>query len=131
MRVNKAQIINGITAYIQQEIFPKMDDDRALKILFSVGVNAVKANDKLIDKWLGNDIIRALIDDDGSGNYDVDRLMDWLKISVEEYGAFPVSVPPIPLISPREITIKLGPSDISAIKHQIEQSGVSTGGYEN
>ena len=120
MRVTKSQIVNGITAFVQQEIMPKMEDDRALKILFSVGVNAIKANDALIDKWLSNDIIRALIDDDRSGSYDVERLMDWIRASVEEYGSFPVTVPPIPLISPREITLKLGPADIAAIQRHIE-----------
>ena len=122
MRVTRPQIINGLTGYIQQEILPKMEDDRALKILFSVAVNAIKANDKLIDKYLSNDIVRALIDDDGSGNYDVERLMDWIRTSVEEYGAFPVIVPPIPLVSPREITLRLGPSDIIAIQRQIENA---------
>ena len=123
MRVSKNQIVNGLVAYIQQEIMPRMDDDRALKILFSVAVNAIKANDRLIDKYLSNDIIRALIDDDGSGSYDIERLLDWIKMSVEEYGSFPVIVPPIPLISPREITLRLGPSDIAAIQRQIETAG--------
>lgn len=122
MRVTRNQIVNGLVAYIQQEIMPKMDDDRALKILFSVAVNAIKANDKLIDKYLSNDIVKALIDDDGSGNYDIERLMDWIRTSVEEYGAFPVIVPPIPLVSPREITLRLGPSDIIAIQRQIENA---------
>ena len=121
--MTRNQIVNGLVAYIQQEIMPKMDDDRALKILFSVAVNAIKANDKLIDKYLSNDIVRALIDDDGSGNYNVERLMDWVRTSVEEYGAFPVIVPPIPLVSPREITLRLGPSDIIAIQRQIENAG--------
>ena len=123
MKVTRNQIVNGITAYIRDEVLPKMEDDRALKILFSVAVNAIKANDKLVDKWLGNDIIRALIDDDGTGHYDIERLMTWIKSSVEEYGAFPVIVPPIPLVSPREITLRLGPSDITAIQRQIETSG--------
>ena len=122
MRVTRPQIINGLTGYIQQEILPKMEDDRALKILFSVAVNAIKANDKLIDKYLSNDIVRALIDDDGSGNYDIEHLMEWIRTSVEEYGAFPVIVPPIPLVSPREITLRLGPSDIIAIQRQIENA---------
>ena len=120
MRVSRSQIVNGIAEYIQNEVFPRMEDDKALKILFSVGMNAVKANGALIDKWIENDIVRALIDADGSGTYDIDRLMDWIRASVEEHGAFPVSVPPIPLISPREITLKLGPSDIAAIQRQIE-----------
>lgn len=122
MRVTRPQIINGLTGYIQQEILPKMEDDRALKILFSVAVNAIKANDKLIDKYMSNDIVKALIDDDGSGNYDIERLMDWIRTSIEEYGAFPVIVPPIPLVSPREITLRLGPSDIIAIQRQIENA---------
>ena len=123
MRVTKAQIVNGIVSFIRDELFPKMDDDRALKILFSVAVNAIKANDKLVDKWLNNDIIRALIDADDSGTYDIERMMDWIRRSVEEYGAFPVSVPPIPLISPREIVIKLSAPDIAAIQRQIEAAG--------
>ena len=123
MRVSKNQIVNGLTSYIQQEILPKMADDRALAILFSVAVNAIKSNDKLIDRYLSNDIIRALIDDDGSGSYNVERLMEWLRASVEEYGAFPVTVPPIPLISPREITLRLSASDIAAIQRHIETAG--------
>lgn len=123
MRVSKNQIVNGLTNYIQQEILPKMADDRALAILFSVAVNAIKSNEKLIDRYLSNDIIRAMIDDDGSGSYNVERLMDWLRASVEEYGAFPVTVPPIPLISPREITLRLSASDIAAIQRHIETAG--------
>lgn len=122
MRVTKAQIVRGLSDYIQQELFPKMEDDRALKILFSVFVNAIKANGALIDKWLDNGMVRALIDDDGTGHYNIEPLMDALRVSVEEYGAFPVTVPPIPLISPREITLKLGPADIASIHQQIVTS---------
>ena len=39
MRVTKAQIVSGIASYIQQEILPKMGDDKALQIVFSVAVN--------------------------------------------------------------------------------------------
>ena len=123
MKVTRAQIVNGITTYIREEILPHMEDDRALKILFSVAVNAIKANDALIDKWLGNDVVKMLIDDAGDGHYDIGRLMAWLKAGVEEYGAFPVSVPPIPLISPREITLRLSAPDIASIQMHIETSG--------
>ena len=40
---------------------------------------STKANGKMVDRYLDNDIIRALIDDDGSGHYDIEPLMDWLK----------------------------------------------------
>ena len=123
MSVTKTQIVNGLVDYIQQEILPKMDDDRALKIMLSVGINAIKANDKLVDKWLCNDIVKALVSADGCGRYDIDSLMDWLRMSVEEYGAFPVTIPPIPLISPREITLKLSTSDVSTVQRLIESAG--------
>ena len=122
MRVTRSQIVNGLSAYIDREILPRMDEDRALKIIFGVGVNAIKANGRLLDKWLGSDIARALMDDDGAGSYDIERLMDWLRASIEEYGAFPVSIPPIPLISPRVITIKLGADDVAAIRRAIESA---------
>ena len=83
MRVTKNQIINGLAEYIQTEVLPRMGDDRAMKILFSVGMHAVKANPAMIDKYLGNDIVKALIDDDGTGHYDIDQLMDWLQESVK------------------------------------------------
>lgn len=119
MRVSKEQITNGMVEYIQTEVLPKMGDDRALKILFSVGMHAIKTNPAIIKKWLDNDIIKALLDDDGTGHYDIDQLMGWLQESVKEYGSFPVTVPPIPLLSPREITMQLGPTDIASIHQQI------------
>ena len=119
MRVTKSQIINGLTDYVRQEVIPAMGEDRALKIVLSVALNAIRANEALVDKWLDNDMLRALADEDGSGTYCIEPLMDWLRQSVEEYGAFPVTVPPIPLISPREITLRLGPSDIDAVYRQI------------
>ena len=120
MRATKNQIVSGVIGYIRDDILPKMEDDRALQIMFSVAINAVKANDKLIDAIFANDMIRALIDDDGGGHYEVGKLFDLLKESIETYGTFPISVPPIPLISPREITLKLDASDIAAMRRRIE-----------
>lgn len=122
MRVTKSQIVNGITAYIRDDVLPKMEDDRALQIVFSVAVNAVRANDKLIDRLFDNELVKALVDDDGSGRYEIGGLVDWIKSSIEEYGSFPIAIPPIPLISPREISIKLDASDIAAIRRRIEAS---------
>ena len=50
--------------------------------------------------------------------------MDWIRMSVDEYGAFPVSIPPIPLISPREITLRLSANDIMSIQRQIENAEI-------
>ena len=123
MRVTKAQIVNGLADYILEEIIPAMGEDPAMKILFSVAVHAFKANGALLDKYLSMDIIRTLIDDDGSGTYDIQPLADWLRTSIEECGPLPFTVPPVPLVSPREISLRLGPSDIAAILRHIKAAG--------
>ena len=119
MRVSKTQIKNGLTDFIRQEIIPVMGEDRAMRILLSVAVNALKANTAMLDRWLENDIARALIGDDGSGSYEIQPLMEWIRASVDEYGPLPVSIPPVPLISPKEITLRFGLADIDAIYRHI------------
>ena len=119
MRVSKAQIVRGMTDYIQGEILPKMGDDRAVQIILSIAVNAAAANEKMINSIMENGIIKALLDEDESGTYELDGLMDAMRAAVDQYGSFPLRVPPIPLLSPREITLKLDASDVDAIRRRI------------
>lgn len=120
VRVSKSQIVNGVVSFIQGEILPKMDENRSLQIVLSVAMNAVKANDALIDKIFGNEILKALLEDDGSGKYEIGKLFDTLRETVEEYGVFSVNVPAIPFVCPEGSTIKLHAADISAIRRRIE-----------
>ena len=119
VRVTKNQIVNGLAAYIQDELLPKMQEDRALQIALNVAVNAVKANDRLIETVFGQDAIKALLKEDGEGRYEIGGLMDMLKASVEKYGAFPLTIPPIPLIAPQGANIKLNAEDIATIRLKI------------
>ena len=65
-------------------------------------------------------MIKAFLQDDGTGKYEIGPLMDSLKKSVEQYGDFPIAVPSIPLIAPDGGTITLNAADISAIQAKIE-----------
>ena len=122
MRVSKAQIVHGITDYIQNEILPKMGDDKAVQIMLSITINAAMANDKLVSTVFNNDVVRALLEDDGSGTYEIGGIIDAMQTAIEQYGSFPVRVPAIPLLSPREITLKLDASDVGAMRRRIETS---------
>ena len=122
MRVSKVQIVRGLTDYIQSEILPKMGDDRAIQIIASIAVNAALSNNKLIDAILSNDIVRAMLQDDGSGTYEVGGVVDSMREAVEQYGSFPLRVPAIPLISPHEITLMLSAGDVEEIRKRIERS---------
>ena len=122
MRVSKAQIVHGITDYIQCEILPKMADDKAVQIITSIAVNAALANNKLVDAALNNEMVRAILEDDGSGMYEIGGIADAMRAAISQYGSFPVRVPAIPLVSPHEITLKLDAADVDAMRQRIENA---------
>ena len=120
MRVTKSQIVHGVTDYIQSDILPNLANGRGLQIIVSIGANAIAANHKLTDVVFDNQMVRALLDDDGSGTYDIGGLADAMRKSIEQYGSFPVQIPAIPLISPTELTLKLSAEDVAAMRSRIE-----------
>lgn len=122
MRVSKNQIVHGITEYIQNEILPKMGDDKAVQIMLSIAINAAMVNNRLVNVVLDNEIVRALLEDDGSGTYEISGFIDAMRTAIEQYGSFPVRVPAIPLLSPHEITLKLDVSDVDAMRRRIENA---------
>ena len=122
MRVSRNQIADGITNYIKNDILPKMENDKAVQIIGTIAINAAAANGRLVDAVFSNDIIRALLDDDGSGTYDITGLADSMRDAIAQYGSFPVKIPAVPLLSPREITLKLDAEDIDAMRRRIESA---------
>lgn len=123
MKVTKSQIVDGLAAYIREELLPKMGQTKGLQVMLNVAINAVKANDQLLAAVFGNQYIRALIQDDGAGNYEIGELMNNLRASVEEFGGLPITVPSIPLILPTGSTITLFAADVDAIRRRIEGTG--------
>lgn len=122
MRVTKSQIVHGVTSYIQSDILPQMVGSRSMQIIVSIGANAVAANNKLVNTLFENQIVKALLDDDGSGTYDLTGLVDAITKSIQQYGSFPVKVPAIPLISPAEFTLSLTADDVDAMRRKIEET---------
>ena len=122
MRVTKSQIVHGVAEYIQSNILPQMVNGRAMQIIVSIGANAIAANHKLVDAVFDNQFVRALLDDDGSGTYDLDGLADAMTKSIQQYGSFPVQVPAIPLISPEGFTLSLSADDVTAMRESIEST---------
>lgn len=121
MRVSRTQIVKGVSDYIQSDIMPKMAEDRAVQIILSIAVNAVAANNRLVDSIFANDIVRSMLDDDG-GTYDIAGVADAMQSAIDQYGSFPVTIPAIPLVSPHEITLRLNADDIEAMKRKIESA---------
>ena len=122
MRVSRNQIVKGVTDYIQTDLLPNMENDRAVQIIGTIVLNAVTANSKLVDSIFDNDIVKALLGDDASGTYEISNLTDAMRSAIDQYGSFPVNIPAIPLISPREITLKLNANDVDAMRRRIESA---------
>ena len=122
MRVTKSQIVHGVTGYIQDNILPQLGNGRAMQIIVSIGANAIAANNKIVDALFDNQIVRAMLDDDGSGTYDLAVLVDAMTKSIQQFGSFPVQVPAIPIISPAEFTLSLNADDVAAMRSRIESA---------
>jgi hypothetical protein len=122
MRVSRNQIIKGVADYIKNDLIPTMQNDRAVQIIFTIAINAAIANSKLTDSIFDNEIVRAMLDDDGSGTYEISGIVDSMQAAIQQYGSFPVQIPAIPLVSPREITVKLTADDVSAMRRKIEET---------
>lgn len=120
MRVSKNQIVQGITDYIQSGIIPKLSNAKAAQIIATVAVNAIKANNKIIDGIWGKEFVRQLLADDGNGTYDISGLMDSIKAAVNQHGYFPVVIPAIPFVSPQQITLTLDAEDVAEMQRRIE-----------
>ena len=120
MRVTKSQIVHGLTDYIQSNILPQLGNGRGMQIIVSIGANAIAANHKMVDAVFDNQIVRAMLDDDGSGTYDLAGLVDAMTKSIQQFGSFPIQVPAIPLISPVEFTLSLSADDVDAMRSRIE-----------
>ena len=122
MRVSRNQIIKGVADYIKNDLIPTMQNDRAVQIIFTIAINAAMANSKLTDSIFDNEIVRAMLDDDGSGTYEISGIVDSMQAAIQQYGSFPVQIPAIPLVSPREITVKLTADDVSTMRRKIEET---------
>ncbi len=121
MRVTKNQIVNGVISYMESEVIPQVDD-KPTQIFIAIAVKSVQANSKLVDSIFANQLVKTLLDADENGTYELDGIMKSAEESLKQYGAFPVIIPAIPLISNSEKTLAFSESDINEIKRRIERS---------
>lgn len=122
MRVNKSQIINGFVDYIENEMLPQMGDDKAMQIIISFTANMIKANSKVADAVFAHPMLKAMLDADEDGMYEIESAFDVFEQSVSKFGYFPITINPIPIISPTEKELKFTADDIAEIKKHIERS---------
>lgn len=121
MRVTKDQIVNGIIAYAENDVIPKIDD-KSIQIIATIAVKSIQANAKLVDSIFENPTVKILLDCGEDGTYEIESLFRTIEDSVKQYGPFPVELPQIPFVSPSEKTLSFTESDVSEMKRRIERS---------
>lgn len=120
MHVEKHKIIDGIIKYIEKDVMPEISSDRGFQVVVSIGISAVKANNKLLDKLFENDVFKSLANyDDENKTYDIDLLYNIAKDSISKCGYFPVKIPAINFISPNEKELKFSAADVDRLKSYI------------
>ena len=124
MRVDKQRIIDGIVSYIDNEVVPKIVNDKAMQIIISVGANTLRGNPAAADKLFNNGVVAVVAKHeviDSKDTYDLDGLFSLVEDSVAKYGYFPIILPVIPFVSPTEKELKFSSEDIEMLKTYIEE----------
>ena len=121
MRVKRENIVNGVATYVDTEVIPNIED-KVTRIVASVAFKAVQSNGKLLDELFKNPVLKNLLHEDENGTYDIGELFGYLSDSVKQYGPFPVTIPPIPFISPDEKILSFSDADVAELKRYIERS---------
>lgn len=113
MIVNKSDMINGVCRYIDEQVVPSLEDDKAMQIILSVCINYLKSN-RNIESLFDNEYIKLLLCEE-SGGYNIDILFSSISSAIEKYGYFPVTLPPIKFISPTQKELKFSKSDVNML----------------
>ena len=120
MRVGKGQLIKAIISYAEEEMLPQITH-RPTQFMLAFCVNMVKVNPKMADQIFENPLIKMVLNDDGSGQYDIDIACKAMTETMKTYGGFPVNLPGVPLLKIPENLLTFTDSDVAAIRKRIEE----------
>lgn len=112
--VTKKELITGVIRYIKDEVIPHISD-KSLKMVLSAALYAIDAKPGIIDPFLNNSIIAAILQGE-NGWYDTDVIFNVLNNLVKEYGGIPVTIPPIKFITSTENVLTFKDGDIETLK---------------
>ena len=108
--INKKQMANGVADFLGDSLIPSMSD-RQMRTVLSLARTAVKKDCNLLDSFLCNPLISAVMPDE-EGLYDVKGFIDVLKRSFDDDGYIAIVVPKIPFFMQDDKILRLTLDDI-------------------
>ena len=121
MKVSKNQIINGVIAFAEKDLIPKIED-KPVKVVSAAALLLLAGNHALADPIFEHKFFKFFLKPDSDGLYEIDGMFEALEKSVETHGGLPLRLPTIPVLSPDEKALTLKVADIAELKRKISDA---------
>lgn len=118
MNVTKNQILSGVIRYAKEEVINKIPD-KPIKMAIAVAVSMLETNPNIADKFFDDTTISAILGKKDDGTYDISQITTVVESTLNEYGDFPIKIPPIKFISPTEKELNFSGRDIKTLREYI------------
>ena len=119
--VTKKELLTGVIRYVKNEVIPHVSD-RSLKMVLSAVLYAVDAKPDILDPFLNNAIVSAILQSENGLMYDTTVIFDVLGNLAKEYGGIPIVIPPVKFITATETMLTFKEGDIEELKKYVEKS---------
>ena len=119
--VTKKELLTGVIRYVKNEVIPHVSD-RSLKMVLSAVLYAVDAKPDIVDPFLNNAIVSAILQSENGLMYDTTVIFDVLGNLAKEYGGIPIVIPPVKFITATETMLTFKEGDIEELKKYVEKS---------
>lgn len=111
MKVNRNAIVNGLDKFVRADVMSKIPD-RSLLIVMEMALTWLKRHPEAIDPY-----IKFC---EKNGEYELDEIAEITQKALKTHGAFPITIPAIPFVSPAEKVLSFSADDIATLKQYIE-----------
>ena len=119
--VTMKELLTGVIRYVKNEVIPHVSD-RGLKMVLSAILYAVDAKPNIVDPFLNNAIVSAILQSENGLMYDTTVIFDVLGNLAKEYGGIPIVIPPVKFITATETMLTFKEGDIEELKKYVEKS---------
>lgn len=120
--VSKKNIAEAISKFIANDLVQGIDDNQLCFVLCIIK-QSISENADILDSFFDNPMIESVIHEE-NGMYDIKDFTSMLKKVINEYGAYSVTIPKVPLLLPNEKIIKINSSDIDKIVNYLNEEDV-------
>jgi len=115
MVCNKNQLTQGIREFINDDIIPGIQDKPIKMAIYAA------SQFPIFDLLLDKPATKIFLQESDDGSFNLDDAQNAIISTVDRFGSFPITIQPIPFISPGTIQISLTRADVDSLFRHIER----------